>query len=133
MLASLGTPTWLLLFAAGASCGPPNWPRVPTRPVPAAAGPVSVDGDVVGVDRQPPGAQLESGVRLTLQPGAGEPIVVELAPGWYLDQNEIGFERRERVSVRGTRPSAGGAVVAWEIRKAGRSLRLRDETGRPLW
>jgi hypothetical protein len=96
----------------------------------------SFDGEVVGVDRVAPSDSLTSAVRLVMRPSGADPITVELAPGWYLEEQGLRFSRSDRLRVRGT-PSAasdgGRAVVAWEVRTGRGSWQLRDEDGRPNW
>jgi len=60
---------------------------------------------------------------------------VRLAPGWYLDQKGLHFSPSERVEVRGVRMEVQGepALVAEQIKKGGKVVRIRDERGRPLW
>jgi hypothetical protein len=122
-----------------AACGSPQraGPERPGTheriPSPAIA---SFDGEVIGVDRTPPEDSLGRTVRLVLRPRDAEPITVELAPGWYLEEKGLAVSTNERVRVRGRRTAAAGAgptVVAWEVETQRGSWKLRDERGRPNW
>lgn len=95
----------------------------------------TVDGQVLGVDRVPIQDQLAYSVRLTLGRPRGAPISVTLGPGWYLDKQGLSFSRNDMVEVRGARVEHEGksSIVAEEVRKGGKVVRLRDERGRPLW
>jgi hypothetical protein len=95
---------------------------------------VTVDGEVVGVDRTPPADALGTGARLTLRADGAKNVTIELAPGWWLDEQGIRFSPTERIEVVGARaPEGRGDIVAWELRGSEHSLRLRDSRGRPLW
>lgn len=92
----------------------------------------SVDGEVMGVDRTPPADKLASGVRVTLQ-GEGSPaVVVDLAPDWYLSQKGLSFGRADRMKVQG-RTGPSSVVYATHVEKSGKTVVLRDASGRPLW
>jgi hypothetical protein len=91
----------------------------------------SVDGEIMGVDRVPPSERLDSGMRVTLRTDASEPVVVDLAPEWYLTQNGLAFGKNDRMKVEGSR--AGSVFYATRVEKAGKRVELRDPTGRPLW
>jgi hypothetical protein len=98
---------------------------------------VSADGEVVGADRMPVSDRMDSNVVLSVRDDESEPLAVELAPGWYLDERGLQFQPGERVQVLGTpAPTASPArrvITAWEIRTPERSIQLRDASGRPLW
>lgn len=123
-------------LAAAAACSPavappPSAPE--HRPAEPAHSAAQLDGEVLGVDRVPPGDQLASGVRVRLQTSASSPVVVDLAPDWYLDRQGLRFGRTERVSVEGVRQGSS-VVYATRVTKDGRTIELRDpKTGKPLW
>jgi hypothetical protein len=61
-------------------------------------------------------------------------MAVTLAPGWWLDEQGLHFSQGERVEVTGSKTKREKTeFVAWEVRSKGRSLRLRDARGQPLW
>ena len=85
--------------------------------------------------------------RAFLQPGTGEtavislrlagdpPIVVQLAPGWYMDERGLHFSREDRITVTGSQTHKANEieVLAHEVKKGNVHLLLRDAEGRPLW
>jgi hypothetical protein len=95
----------------------------------------TADGEVIGVDRNQPSHQLSQGLTLELRADADEPLVVRLAPGWYLDEQGVSYGPRERLSVRGRREVQNGrsVFVVQEVRSKGRWIPLRDASGQPLW
>ena len=123
----------LLLALAG--CGPPGGPPYPAeRAAEPAHSAASLDGSVLGVDHVAPADRLASGVRLRLQPGGASPVVVDLAPDWYLDRHGLRFARSERVRVEGSRRGSEPVIYATRVTKDGKTVELRDPTsGQPLW
>lgn len=117
----------LLLMASCAAC------TSVTPALTAQRAPLTVDGTVVGVDNRGASDQLAGGLRVTLQPAGRPTILVELAPGWYLDAHGLRFSEHDRLRVEGT-PRAGDPVLfATRVSKGDTSLSLRDNEGRPLW
>ena len=124
-----------LLFA---SCGPP--PSAPPFPAERVGEPArsaaQLDGEILGVDRVTPSDRLASGIRLTVQPSAAQPVLVDLAPDWYIDRHGLRFGPSERVHVEGVRRVSDGKTViyATRITRDGKTIELRDPTsGEPLW
>jgi hypothetical protein len=131
---------WAAVVAGLGGCGPPGLPPLVERGKPSAhaarAEPlVTVDGEVMGVDRVPTEDKLAGGIRVSLAASGRAPVEVHLAPGWYLDERGLKLVEREHVRVLGTPSVRVGrtTVVAWEVRKGGETYRLRDERGKPLW
>jgi hypothetical protein len=106
----------------------------PFKPLPKAGGQepaiTSVDGEVVGVDRVTPSDKLESGVRVTLRTSK-RAVVVDLAPGWYLGKNGVSLDPSERIRAEGR--ASGSVLYATSVEQRGKTVRLRDAEGRPLW
>jgi hypothetical protein len=127
----LSRALWLAsLVTLSAACGAPREPAPPVQPAP----PFSTDGRVIGVERKSPddpGAY----VHLLVAADGERPIRVELAPGWYLDQQGLRFSREERVSVEGHRERRAGdeVVVARRLRRGAETIELRDDHDRPRW
>jgi hypothetical protein len=68
-------------------------------------------------------------------PGA-EPETVEVhaCPVRFMSDLEFTIEKGDAITVLGSRPEAGGVVIAREITKGQMSLILRDaKTGEPIW
>jgi hypothetical protein len=91
-----------------------------------------VDGQVLGVDGVPAERRLAENLRVTLRSGA-DPVVVELAPGWYLEQKGLRFEREQSVAVEGTVDPGRNVLVARRVRANSISVELRDAEGNALW
>jgi hypothetical protein len=62
-----------------------------------------------------------------------ETIEVHACPVLFMSELEFVIEKGDTLTVDGSRPEAGGIVVAREITKGQVSLRLRDKTGAPVW
>lgn len=62
-------------------------------------------------------------------------ITVHLGPAWYMSQNQMIFNPGDAVEVTGSQmQAAGGAIlVAKEVTVKGKTLKLRDDQGLPLW
>jgi hypothetical protein len=62
-----------------------------------------------------------------------ETVEVHACPVRFLSELEFVLEKGDTVTIVGSRPEAGGLVVAREITKGQTSLILRDKTGAPVW
>jgi hypothetical protein len=95
----------------------------------------TAQGEVIGTDRLPPGQELAQGLTIRLQADRHAPIVVQVAPGWFLDESGIAYGPRERLEVSGWREVRRGqpVLVVREVRQGERRLLVRDLDGRPLW
>jgi hypothetical protein len=96
---------------------------------------VRVEGTVSRVDPLPsPDERLRQVAVITLH-SSGKPIRVELAPGWYLDEQGLKYTAEQKLYVLGERVEQNGEarLVAREVGQGRLRLRLRDERGRPLW
>jgi len=62
-------------------------------------------------------------------------VTVHLGPDWYMNQNQMIFNPGDAVEVTGSQMGgAGGAIlVAKEVTVKGKTLKLRDDQGLPLW
>ncbi|MBX3128717.1 MAG: hypothetical protein KF718_18495 [Polyangiaceae bacterium] len=125
--------SWVLALPLLWSCGPPILP--PPLPAESAAGETrTVDGEILGVDRQAPSARLSEQVRLVVTPGKESPVEIWLAPAWYLEERGLTVSPKQRIRVEG-RQQAGqsGGIEAQRVRLGDRVFELRDAAGRPLW
>jgi len=93
----------------------------------------SVSGEVVSVDKIT-GQGTGYGLRLTLKTDK-ETILVYLGPGWFLEKQNLAFAPREKVEVTGSQVAFQGkpAIIAAQVKKADKSLKLRDSAGIPAW
>lgn len=64
-----------------------------------------------------------------------EEISVHLGPGWYLENQDVMIEPKNTVEVKGSRIIFEGkpAIIAAEVKKGDQALKLRDESGLPVW
>jgi hypothetical protein len=74
------------------------------------------------------------GVSLTLKT-AKETILVDLGPGWFLAKQGLTFAPQDQVEITGSQITFQGkpALIAAQVKKGGRSLKLRDSAGIPAW
>ncbi len=93
----------------------------------------SVNGEVVSVDKIT-GRGTGYGLSLTLKTGK-ESILVYLGPGWFLEKQDLAFAPKDQVEITGSQISVQGkaAIIAAEVKKGNKSLKLRDPAGIPAW
>ncbi len=72
--------------------------------------------------------------RLILDTDQGK-IPVILGPPWFVEKQELKIAALDRIEVTGSRITLKGkpAVIAAEVRKGDKVLRLREKNGTPLW
>ncbi|HXG52421.1 MAG TPA: DNA-binding protein [candidate division Zixibacteria bacterium] len=94
----------------------------------------TVSGEVVAVERITPGKGMSAGVHLRVKTDK-ETISVHLGPSWYLENQDVRIEPKDQVEVKGSRITFGGkpAIIAAEVKKGDDVLRLRDDSGFPVW
>jgi hypothetical protein len=93
----------------------------------------TLSGEVAAVNKFNPAGRSE-GVRFTLKTDKG-PIEVILGPAWYFEKQNFSIEAQDKVTVTGSRVVVEGkpAIIAAEVTKGGKTLKLRDASGMPLW
>jgi len=116
-----------LIYMFAGACGPPR------DPFPAPQYFRTVNGSVVGIEQRTLAEQMAQGVRVRIQPAGSPLVVVDLAPGWYLDQQGLRFSERDRLTVEGSAATREGVLRAQRVRKGTVIVRLRDEQGRRYW
>jgi hypothetical protein len=118
-----------------AACGPganvpPTLGRTEPPPRAERTGPlVTVDGEMMGVDRASPGDKLATGVRISIGTDRRDPLQIQLAPGWYLDERGLKLAEREQIHVLGmpirtgstTRSGMGGPKGRRDVPVTGRA------------
>lgn len=94
----------------------------------------TISGEVVSIDKVTPMKGMSYGVHLTVKTDK-ETISVHLGPGWFIENQDVKIEPKDRVEVKGSRITFGGkpAVIAAEVRKGEEVLKLRDDNGLPVW
>lgn len=94
----------------------------------------TVSGEVVKVDRITPMRGMSSGVHLVVKTDKGD-VSVHLGPQWYLENQDVKIEPKDKVEIKGSRVTVQGqpAILAAEVKKGDAILKLRDEAGVPMW
>jgi hypothetical protein len=95
----------------------------------------TLSGDVVALEKYIPGRGGTSyGLRLTLKTGQ-KTIPVVLGPVWYIENKHIKFDVNDKIEVKGSKMMIQGQpmMIAQEVKKGDKVLRLRDDNGFPLW
>jgi hypothetical protein len=94
----------------------------------------TITGEVVGVGKFTPAKGMSAGVHLQLKTDK-ETIAVHLGPEWFIDNQDLKIEAKNKIEVKGSRITFDGkpAIVAAEVRKNDEILKLRDEDGTPVW
>ena len=132
-------PALVLILALTLACGPENQGSPGPEEV---AGydrmydPKTVEtvrGEVVSVAKITDRG-MGYGVSLTLKTSR-ETIVVYLGPGWFLEKQTLTFAPKDQVEVTGSQITFQGkpALIAAQVNKGDRSLKLRDPAGLPAW
>jgi hypothetical protein len=93
----------------------------------------TLSGELVAVGKFAPIGK-PPGVRFTLKTDQG-PIEVILGSGSYVEQQGLKFEAQDKVTVKGSRVAVEGkpTIIATEVTKGEKILKLRDANGAPLW
>ncbi len=94
----------------------------------------TISGEVVKVDTITPMRGMYYGVHLIVKTEKEE-ISVHLGPGWYIENQDVKIEPKDKVGVKGSRITFKGepAIIAAEVTKGEDVLKLRDENGFPVW
>jgi hypothetical protein len=94
----------------------------------------TITGVVVSVDKMSPMKGMSYGVHIILKTDK-QTISVHLGPSWYLENQDIRIEPKDKVEVKGSRITFEGkpAIIAAEVKKGNEILKLRDEKGFPVW
>jgi len=93
----------------------------------------TVSGEVVSVDKITDRG-MGYGVSLALKMGK-ETILVYLGPGWFLEKQDLTFAPQDQVEITGSQITFQGkpALIAAQVKKGDKSLKLRDPAGIPAW
>lgn len=94
----------------------------------------TVSGEVSSVDHITPVKGMSGGVHMNVKTDK-ETISVHLGPSWYLENQDIKIEAKDKVEVKGARTTFAGkpAIIAAEVKKGNEVLKLRDDSGFPVW
>lgn len=94
----------------------------------------TISGEITAVDRITPAKGMSGGVHMTVKSDK-ETISVHLGPGFYIENQDVKLQAKDKVEVKGSRISFGGkpAIIAAEVKKGDEVLKLRDDAGFPVW
>ena len=95
----------------------------------------TIDGDLAKLETLPGrGRGGARGVHAWVKSAGGE-IEVHLGPAWFIENQELRLAAGDRVQVRGSCVTIDGAVaiIAIEVKRGEDVLKLRDESGVPVW
>ena len=94
----------------------------------------TVSGEVTSIDRITPNKGMAAGIHMNVKTDK-ETISVHLGPSWYLENQDVKIEPKDKVEVKGARTTFAGkpAIIAAEVKKGDEVLKLRDDSGFPVW
>ena len=94
----------------------------------------TVSGEIVSVSQITPNKGMGAGVHMTVKTDK-ETISVHLGPSWYLENQDVKIEPKDKVEVKGSKITFAGkpAIIAIEVKKGDEVLKLRDDAGFPVW
>jgi hypothetical protein len=94
----------------------------------------TINGEVISIDKITPIKGMFYGIHITLKADK-EKISVHLGPGWFIENQDIKIEPKDKVEVKGSQITFEGkpAIIAAEVKKGNETLILRDENGFPAW
>jgi hypothetical protein len=94
----------------------------------------AITGEVLSVDKITPIKGMSQGLHMILKTDK-ETISVHLGPTWYIENQDIKIEPKDKVEVKGSRITfeAKPAIIAAEVKKGNEILKLRDKKGFPVW
>jgi hypothetical protein len=94
----------------------------------------TISGEVVSLSRITPRKGMSAGIHMNVKTDK-ETISVQLGPSWYLENQDVKIEPKDKVEVTGSRITFDGkpAIIAAEVKKGDEALKLRDDNGFPVW
>ena len=94
----------------------------------------TISGEITAVDRITPAKGMSGGVRMNVKTDK-ETISVHLGPGFYIENQDVKLQAKDKVDVKGSRITFDGkpAIIAAEVKKGDEVLKLRDDAGFPAW
>lgn len=95
---------------------------------------VTVSGEVQNVETRTFGPAGFGFIFLALKTDK-ETISVHVGPEQYVSSQGFKFEKGDKIQVKGSKVEIRGEsmIIAAEIKKGDKILKLRDENGMPLW
>jgi hypothetical protein len=94
----------------------------------------TISGEITSVDRITPRKGMSGGMHMNVKTDK-ETVAVHLGPSWYLENQDVKLEPKDKVEVKGSKITFDGkpTIIAMEIKKGDDVLKLRDDSGFPVW
>lgn len=94
----------------------------------------TISGEVVKVDTITPRKGMSAGVHMSVKTDKEE-ISVHLGPSYFIENQDVKLAAKDKVEVKGSRITFDGkpAIIAMELKKGDEVLKLRDDSGFPVW
>ena len=94
----------------------------------------TISGEIVSVDRITPNKGMAGGVHMNVKTDK-ETLSVHLGPSFYIENQDVKLQAKDKVEVKGSRVTFGGkpAIIVAEVKKGDEVLKLRDDNGFPVW
>jgi hypothetical protein len=122
------------LAAAQDAGGSAPQSRAPGRRLYDASTVTTLSGTVTAVEVAPGRGGRGGGLHVTVESG-GRSVNVHVGPTWFLDDEGFKVAKGDTLEVTGSLVDTNGAkaLIAREVKVGGKSLKLRDEQGIPVW
>ena len=94
----------------------------------------TVSGEVVSIGYAMPMKGMGQGVVIVFKTSK-ETLNVHLGPSWFIEKQDFKIEPKDRLEINGSRVELAGkpVLIAAEVKKGDQYLKLRDESGFPIW
>jgi hypothetical protein len=94
----------------------------------------TISGEIIAVDRITPMKGMTGGIHMNVKTDK-ETISVQLGPSFYIENQDVKLQAKDKVEVKGSRVTFDGkpAIIAAEVKKGDEVLKLRDDAGFPVW
>lgn len=93
----------------------------------------TVTGSVAAVEVEPARRGRAGGMHITLSDAKN--TVAHIGPAWFAQAEGLAFTKGDKVEVTGSLVTVRGEtyLIAREVKKADKVVKLREADGRPLW
>lgn len=94
----------------------------------------TLQGEVMTIETFVPRPRMSTGVHMVLKTNK-ETIPVHLGPAWFVENQDMAIDPKDKVEVKGSRITFEGkpAIIAMKVVKGDKVLKLRDKDGFPAW
>jgi hypothetical protein len=94
----------------------------------------TISGEVISIEKTAPGKGTRGGIHLMVKTDK-ETITVYLGPSRYIEDQDVKIAQKDKLDIKGSRIvyQEKPVLVASEVKKGDKLLKLRDESGMPLW